>query len=817
MSINNLGLGFVFSAKDGATGVMKKVKSGLLGVSSSAEKTDKTMSGSFSKLGRGIAGLGAAVGGVTFLKSAIQESNDYGQAIALVATEANEAIFPQSKMRDVTRQLAQQYGNLPVDEAKALYKAVALGADDAAKSQSFLNGVNLLAVAGNADLELSANALGGALNAYHADFSEATAYSDAFFTAMKRGNTTVQDLAASVGRVTATAANLNVSIDEILGAVSVMTNQGVKADEAVSGLKEALANVVHPSADAAKEAARLGIKFNQTELRAKGLQGFLKEITSSSRFTAASMSKLFTSVEGANAIMQVSSNNMSAYNATMEAMGQKAGATQKGFEIMTKTLAFQKKQFEANKKVMLGVIGEALEPLEARALGFANKLIMAFLKAPKPVQNMITKFATLAAGALSLIGAVTGIVSAFGFLAGGGEVLAGVFGGLSEAFAPILLVFGAAAIVFGGFKTAYEQNLGGFKDFVKDIVKDVKLLVEGLYQVFTQGGFSGQVRKDLNNTGGNIKQFVINVYVWFGRIKNFISNVFSGFEIGMKKARPAIDAFEDAFHRLTDTLANLFSGPQNPKDAAATFDAFGSTGASVGQLLVNVFSVVLNVFTSFINLIDGVIEGWEAMQPAVQPLYDAIGGLVDTFEDLFVTLGLTQSGVGGASSSIVTIGKVIGYVAGGIAHALSYVVRIIQAMVYAVDELLKGVHAVMHPIDTITGVSSGGNQALVKGFAQPATPQTYQAAPGAGAPVITAPSGPGAMPAAAAAGASADVQSMNADALKKALEDFQKNQAPGTPPMNINLLLDGQVLGRASVKAQKNDDIRSLNPSPSPT
>ena len=178
MALNNLGLGFLFTAKDLASGVMTRVKHNLGEVEGKATGMGAAAKSAFLGFGVGMAAMGAGIAALAALGPAIEESKNLSKAIALVATESDEATFPQERMRDLAEKLAVQYGKMPVEQAQAMYKAVALGANDAGKAQDFLNGVNLLAVAGDADLITTTNALGGVLNAYGESFDKATSYGE---------------------------------------------------------------------------------------------------------------------------------------------------------------------------------------------------------------------------------------------------------------------------------------------------------------------------------------------------------------------------------------------------------------------------------------------------------------------------------------------------------------------------------------------------------------------------------------------------------------------------------------------------------------
>ena len=179
---------------------------------------------------------------------------------------------------------------------KGLFDLISAGVD-AEKAIDALRVSTNLAIAGATDTSVAVDGITSALNAYSLEAGMAQSVAEKFFTAQKGGKTTIEELSNSFGLAGATASAFGVSLDELLAAVSAATTGGIKTNAAYTGLNAVLANIAKPTADAAKEAERLGIEFNSTALRSKGLKGFLDEISSSAGFTDTSLEKLFGSVE----------------------------------------------------------------------------------------------------------------------------------------------------------------------------------------------------------------------------------------------------------------------------------------------------------------------------------------------------------------------------------------------------------------------------------------------------------------------------------------------------------------------------------------
>ncbi len=864
MGLNNMGLGFQLTAKDDASAAMLALGKNVGLLKREAEDTNrafegltgrtrdlttgrftkgatsifdtehlKKVGGELTHVGKVMIGVGAA--GIAALAYASVKAAEFGKAIALVATEADLAVFPQQQMADVAQKLAVQFGRAPVAEANALYKAVALGANDAVKATNLLTGANLLAVAGNADLELTMNALGGALNAYGADMNKATDYSDALFVAMKNGNTTVQDLAGAIGRVTSSAANLNIPIEEVLGAVSVMTNKGVQAAEAVSGLKEALANVVHPSADAAAEAARLGIKFTQAELRAKGLQGFLAEITSSTKFTSESFSKLFTSVEGANAVVQIASGNMASFNNVMTEMGKKTGATAAGFEIMTNTLDFQAQRFSALKDNALILIGDAIKPLAAQLVKAANAVLTFFAKIPKPVIAFGVALLAAASAASVVVGAVVGLVGGIMGLIAAKAVLLPALAAVAAVLGVIAVAAGPLILLSTAIYVAWTKDLGGIATKVTGWLHNMALGFESLVSLLQTGKMSGAVWQELGKSGAGIQGFVLTAYAWLSRIKNFFVSVWEGFNNVLEDAQPTFTKLSAAISALGRAFDKLFGGANNPAANAASFDKFGEAGSRVGEILGDIITYATTGITWVTDFVTALVNG---LVPYKQGFADVGNSLVNIANLLLTTIQSGQDlanvfggGDSGYSGTMNSLGLSLKSVADSLKLVEMAFKPVISAMQHAADladKLTRYKNFLMGDSTALRMQSSVATHSRGMGGADVApdtfTPQQLAAGVMYGessTPATVTPVTPGGAPnpgGTLTAPGVAQAQGENANTAAVLAALGSRNNAP--QPVDFNnrttIVVDGAVLAELVEKHKTAGAARGLNPTQSP-
>jgi hypothetical protein len=282
-----------------------------------------------------------------------------------------------------------------------------------------------------------------------------------------------------------------------------------------------------------------------------------------------------------------------------------------------------------------------------------------------------------------------------------------------------------------------------------------------------------------------------------------------------------------------DAFGDLMGGPHDVNKAASAFDTFGKVGAMVANVFATVFAHVVTIFTEVMQVVGGVISGFNSMGPVMSfvgdiggSLWATFGNLADAVVELLQQLGLMDAQVGASGNGWQTFGKVIGFVAGFIVTEIKAVMTYIQFMVGIITWMIGAVTKVVEAArlaraalglggDTtnvlqtssiggsttesksVPTVSLGGASAL-NGLA-------------GGAGAASSPISPTAMPATAAAGQSP--AGGGNEAMATHLATIAKNTANGTT-VNGVVVLDGQQVGKFTATNKKGDNARSFSPQP---
>lgn len=359
--------------------------------------------------GVAFAGLAATAGAM------VSQFSKFDNELRGVKTLLDESSFGAQGLnagfKQMEKDLLKVAGAFPVgigELNKALFDTVSAGVE-AGQAVEVVGVASKLAVAGVTDVAVATDGLTSALNAFGLAGSDAEAVASKFFTAQKFGKTTVEELSRSFGLVAANAKAAGVSLDELLAATSAATTGGIRTQAAFTGLRAVLANVAKPTAEARDEAERLGIEFNSTALRSKGLQKFLEDLTSAQGFNATSAERLFGSVEALGIAQALTGQQSQKFKEILGELSdeQKSVSTlTDAYNTQNASLANQLQILRNNFQTLAIAIGSQLAP----ALSVAAEALAGVFEWASQNEEFVKLATAIGLGAA----AMTGLTTVFG-------------------------------------------------------------------------------------------------------------------------------------------------------------------------------------------------------------------------------------------------------------------------------------------------------------------------------------------------------------------------------------------------------------------
>lgn len=383
---------------------------------------------------------------------AARASSEFQTSVAEIGTLLRD----QSGIPQITedlKALAREYGGPVTAQAKALYQIISAGAAEGAQANAILAASNQLAIGGLTQLETAADGLTSVLNAYNLGAEQATRVSDLFFTAVRDGKTTVDDLSNTLGRVAPLASEAGLGLEELLAAIAALTKTGASTEQAVTAIRGALTSIVKPTTEAQKLAADLGVQFDVAALQAKGFAGFLNDVSAATGGNQAQLARLFGSVEGLNGVLALTGSQAEGFAASLQNMADSAGAAQRAFELIDDTPAQRLARFRAatdQLKIGFGDLLTAATPLVeglTSVLNSVNSLPVPVKLAGAAVVAFTAVLGPLALAVRALGPAVAALAGALPGLGAAAAAAVGSVNGLAAAAGRLAAIFAAGFAV----------------------------------------------------------------------------------------------------------------------------------------------------------------------------------------------------------------------------------------------------------------------------------------------------------------------------------------------------------------------------------
>lgn len=453
----------------GASGVTNGVKK----MGGAAKKTDSN----FTSLNKTLLRFGGLIALIGAFKKATTAALDFGTAMAEVKTLLDDT-SQFDRLRQSVKSLSLEFGQAPVEQAKALYQVVSAGAQDAAVAIDILRVANELSIAGITDVAVAADALTTVMNAYGDSVGTAKDVSDSFFVAVKAGKTTIPELAGNIGQVSGVGATLGVTLEEILAATAALTKGTLNTTRSLRGLRAVMTAIVKPTEEALEVAELLAIDFSAAGLAAQGFTEFLNGVQVAAKGDAAILSKLFGNVEGLIPILALGGAAAEDYASSLALMEAKAGATAGALEIMADDAKFK--------------VNRAFVALTIKAEELGNVFLVVLAPAAELVADNIDLVAlsvvalTTALAVFNISAIVTGLKAFLVVIkAIGVALLATPVGWVVTG----LTAIAAAVVILNRKFMIWESVLGILKIEFKVFVNTIKILFNNLLN-FMDGFFS---------------------------------------------------------------------------------------------------------------------------------------------------------------------------------------------------------------------------------------------------------------------------------------------------------------------------------------
>jgi TP901 family phage tail tape measure protein len=275
------------------------------------------------------------------IRAALEECTDaaanFETALAKVSTIADTESVSLSTIRSAIMELSSETGKSVTDLSDAVYNAISAGVDTA-NAVEFVATANKLATGGFTDSTTAVDILTTALNAYGLEVSEVSQVSDYLITTQNLGKTTVDELAASLGKVIPVASTYNVEMDNLSSAMAILTANGIATAEGTTYLKAAINELGDSSSTVAITLQeKTGKSFSRLMAEGYSLGDAMEILADAVGNDNTKFNELWSSSTAGIAALSILSSGSAKYNSVLTQMQSSAGATEKAYAQMADT------------------------------------------------------------------------------------------------------------------------------------------------------------------------------------------------------------------------------------------------------------------------------------------------------------------------------------------------------------------------------------------------------------------------------------------------------------------------------------------------
>ncbi len=273
------------------------------------------------------------------------ESNQFTKAMRAANTMAGKDAAGFKQLKGQVADLAKELPIARDQLANGLYQVISNGVPED-NWLSFLEATAKASIGGLADLNQAVTVTATIIKNYGLAWEDAGSIQDKIQMTAKNGVTTFEQLADALPSVAGSAAQLGVSIDELMAIFATCTGVTGNTAEVSTQLSAVLKALIKPSTEAAKAAEAMGIQFDAAGIRAAGgLDNFLKELDvtiqqyarETGELSETIYGNLFGSARALRLLVSLTGEQADKFTENIGIMADSAGSIDQAFNEMAST------------------------------------------------------------------------------------------------------------------------------------------------------------------------------------------------------------------------------------------------------------------------------------------------------------------------------------------------------------------------------------------------------------------------------------------------------------------------------------------------
>ena len=517
------------------------------------------------------------------LVPAVKGAMEYEQQISKVTTLLNDSQVDVKGLSKEFINLSNETGRSTEELTAAAYQALSAGRSYEELGE-FVKTATNLSKAGFTDTATSVDILTTVMNAYGEAAGTADEIANKLVWTQNKGKTTVDELAKNMGRVIPTANAMNVSLDDLSVAYSILTAKGISTRIATTDLNAMFNELGNSGTNVGQILQeKTGMSFQDLMSNGYSLGDVLKILTDYSDETGTSFNELWQSTTAGQAALSLTSESAEDYNAKMKDLQASNNVVEQTMGRLETSSVKLRKAWN-NVKNMFLTIGtvalDALAPAFDKISEVVTRLTEKFMNAPEGVQKFVAVMLMVvtAIGPVLSIGGflIDTIGGAIGTIASFGSSFMAIGGAIATALGPVGLIIAAVVALVGYLIYAWNTN-EEFRNSVIEVWNNIKEAV--------------------GNAIDSVVEFVTNLY-------NSILTTFQNIDQGARNIWQAVLNFiANIWNTIVSTVTGIISGL-----VSGISTAWNTILTTISTVLTNIWTFITNVWNGILTTIGSIVK-----------------------------------------------------------------------------------------------------------------------------------------------------------------------------------------------------------------
>jgi TP901 family phage tail tape measure protein len=283
---------YTYNLVDQLTPKLAKMRSSFRRFEDQAKKSTHTWDRAFQKMGNNlnkmsnrvisplrnqVVGLATAFGGVFATRGALDAIAGFGQAMSKVEAVTGATNDQMEGLRKLARKLGEET-QFTAGQAAEGMAFLGMAGFDATKILKSMPDVLNLAAAGNLDLATTADIASNIMTGFRIEAEQMGRVSDTLSIAAAKSNTNIFQMGDAMKFVAPVAASANISLGQTAAAIGVLSDAGMQATLAGTGLRRVISELAKPAKPAIEVLSAAGLTMKDLDIKTRGLVPVLESL-----------------------------------------------------------------------------------------------------------------------------------------------------------------------------------------------------------------------------------------------------------------------------------------------------------------------------------------------------------------------------------------------------------------------------------------------------------------------------------------------------------------------------------------------------------